>query len=383
MTGIHTPLENIQPKRKNWIFRHRRKIYGGMVWGSFFICLYILKTFISLMLLTFIMSYSINSLVNFLRSKFSWPRWGIILVVYGVLGILMLGVGMIVIPNVYHEGQTLSREIPQVLLREIPKAKEKLPEQLQVLVNSPEFSKFIEGLDLENTVRENFGDILQAVTVFFRDLLRISFYLILSMIFSFLILWDLERLKRDVKSLRDTRLQGVYHTITPHLVRLSDILGKAFEAQIVIAFANTVLTLIGLTFLGIPSKLFLSVFVFLCSFIPVLGVFISTIPICLLAYKAQGFILLFSSIILITIVHFVEAYILNPRIVGSHLSLHPFIAVSVLLISEQFFKVWGLLLGVPLAVFLFQSILVVEPPTLNSEIPQNEIEGQKKLQKSA
>ncbi|MBI3038389.1 AI-2E family transporter [bacterium] len=252
-----------------------------MVWGSFFICLYILKTFISLMLLTFIMSYSINSLVNFLRSKFSWPRWGIILVVYGVLGILMLGVGMIVIPNVYHEGQTLSREIPQVLLREIPKAKEKLPEQLQVLVNSPEFSKFIEGLDLENTVRENFGDILQAVTVFFRDLLRISFYLILSMIFSFLILWDLERLKRDVKSLRDTRLQGVYHTITPHLVRLSDILGKAFEAQIVIAFANTVLTLIGLTFLGIPSKLFLSVFVFLCSFIPVLGVFISTIPICL------------------------------------------------------------------------------------------------------
>ena len=51
---------------------------------------------------------------------------------------------------------------------------------------------------------------------------------------------------------------------------------------------NTVLTLIGLLLLDIPLVAMLSVIVFVCSFIPVLGVFISTMPIVLVALNAGG-----------------------------------------------------------------------------------------------
>jgi len=60
------------------------------------------------------------------------------------------------------------------------------------------------------------------------------------------------------------------------------------EAQAVIAIMNTVLTLIGLAILGVPSLAVLSLIVFLCSFIPVLGVFISTLPVVLVALNSIG-----------------------------------------------------------------------------------------------
>jgi predicted PurR-regulated permease PerM len=51
---------------------------------------------------------------------------------------------------------------------------------------------------------------------------------------------------------------------------------------------NTVLTAIGLVVLGIPHAFVLSGIVFVCSFIPVLGVIISTVPIALSAVRAGG-----------------------------------------------------------------------------------------------
>ncbi len=66
------------------------------------------------------------------------------------------------------------------------------------------------------------------------------------------------------------------------------LLGRAIEAQAAIAVINTVLTLVGLLLLGIPLVAMLSVIVFVCSFVPVLGVFISTTPIVLVALNAGG-----------------------------------------------------------------------------------------------
>lgn len=56
-----------------------------------------------------------------------------------------------------------------------------------------------------------------------------------------------------------------------------------------IALANTALTALGMWALRIPGLGLLSVFVFICSFIPIAGCFISTVPIGFVALTEYGF----------------------------------------------------------------------------------------------
>src|SRR5690606_19493315 len=97
----------------------------------------------------------------------------------------------------------------------------------------------------------------------------------------------------------------------------------AIKAQATIAVVNTVLTLIGLLLLGIPLVAMLTVIVFVCSFIPVLGVFISTTPIVLVALNAGGPMLSLAAVAMVVVIHTVEAYLLNPIIYSRHLKLNP------------------------------------------------------------
>lgn len=361
-SSLSVPLPVARPhsadgtRKRGWWERNLKMLKTMAVWASFFAVLYFFRSFLTLIFITFIMAYTMNSLITYLGQRWDKPRGRVVLVVYGMLCLVVTGMGMIVIPKVYQEGKLLSSELPL--------AKEKALASVRAFTQDPDYSKFIEGIGLEETIRERFGELVQSFSLFLQALFRTSFHFLLSIIFSFLILWDFERLEREVKGLETTRLSYVYRVLSPSFQQFGSILGRAFEAQIIIACVNTFLTLIGLTFLGIPSKLFLSVFVFICSFIPVLGVFISSAPICLLAYKAEGIFLVIYGAILIMVIHFIEAYILNPRIVGAHLSLHPFIAVTILVIGEYLFGIWGLLLGVPVSVFLY-NMLVVLPAVAN------------------
>ena len=53
-------------------------------------------------------------------------------------------------------------------------------------------------------------------------------------------------------------------------------------------------------------------------------------------------------IAMVTCVHFVEAYGLNPIIYSAHLKLHPLMVLTVLVVAEHSLGVWGLLLaGLP------------------------------------
>ena len=48
---------------------------------------------------------------------------------------------------------------------------------------------------------------------------------------------------------------------------------------------------------------------------------------------------------MVTGIHFVEAYLLNPAIYSAHLKLHPLMVLTVLVVAEHSLGVWGLLLA--------------------------------------
>jgi predicted PurR-regulated permease PerM len=134
-------------------------------------------------------------------------------------------------------------------------------------------------------------------------------------------------------------------------------LGRAFEAQTGIAVINAILTSIGFWILGIPSIALLATIVFFCSYIPVAGVIISTIPAALFALQTGGVQLVGWLVVMVLIVHAIEAYALNPIIYGHHMKLHPVAILGILVVGEHLFGIWGLLLGVPISAFLWSYVI--------------------------
>jgi predicted PurR-regulated permease PerM len=179
---------------------------------------------------------------------------------------------------------------------------------------------------------------------------------LLAVLFSFLIVLDLPKLRRNVNGLAGTKLGFIYEEVADNIATFAKVLGRALEAQLFIAVANTVLTAMGIWVLGIGNIPVLSAIVFLCSFIPVAGVFISSTPICLLALQdpTGGFGLMLMTIAMILIVHAVETYILNPRIYGHHMRMNPVLVLIVLTIGGKLFGVWGLVLGIPIVNYVFR-----------------------------
>lgn len=57
-------------------------------------------------------------------------------------------------------------------------------------------------------------------------------------------------------------------------------------------------------------------------------------------------------ILIISIVHIVEAYYLNPKIVSSYVHFPVFVTFVILLLAEHFFGLIGLLIGIPVVSIL-------------------------------
>jgi len=181
----------------------------------------------------------------------------------------------------------------------------------------------------------------------------------LALLFSYLILIDQARIKRGVMRLKTSRVGDFYEEAAPPIMRFGVLLGRAIEAQAAIAVINTLLTLVGLLLLRIPLTAMLSVVVFVCSFVPVLGVLISTTPIVLVALNAGGFSLSLAAVGLVIVTHAIEAYLLNPLIYGKHLKLNPVLTLIILYVGYHAFGLWGLLLGVPLTRYFIHDVLGV------------------------
>lgn len=132
--------------------------------------------------------------------------------------------------------------------------------------------------------------------------------------------------------------------------------GKVIEAQILIALFNTLFTVVGLWVLGFffepfPYLFALSIMIFMLSLIPVVGFVISLIPLCIIGYNTGGLMLTVNILVMIALLHVIEGYFLNPKLMSSKMNLPMFYTLVVLLFSEHYIGVWGLILGIPIFVF--------------------------------
>lgn len=348
-----------------------------LVWGSLLGVLYLLRSFSLLLFLVFIFSYIQSNAVNKLEGLIPRRTPRVVLVGLSFLTVFVVMIAALVpqiryqavnfIANSSHYAKSVDNEIvhltqrypalEQLMPLAVSEATVPLPHEEWKLRNSAlvrVLGAFF-GVGEQGAEKQSVINVFNTAADAGSRLLAIISSFILSLLFSFLIVLDLPNLQKGARSLRETRLRFVYDEVADNLVVFGRTVGRAFEAQFLVATINTVLTGLGIWAIHIRDEIaFLCLIVFICGFVPIAGVFISSIPICLLALAQGGIPKVLLVIILITAVHAVESYILNPRIFGTHMKLNPVMVMILMTISGKLFGVWGLLLCLPIATFVFQ-----------------------------
>ena len=173
----------------------------------------------------------------------------------------------------------------------------------------------------------------------------IFFFVLLFMLTAFISM-DAPRIVRFTESL-------VPATWRPDLRRLlhgiDAGLAGVVRGQLTIMLVNGVLTLVGLLVLRIPFAFALSALATLLYVVPIFGTILSSIPIVLLATTAGGLSKGLLALGWILVIHALEAYVLNPKIMGDAARIHPVLIVLALVIGERSLGIVGALLAVPLA----------------------------------
>ncbi len=343
--------------------RHWEKMALWAILAGLF---YLLRPFFLLIFLTFLLTYIGRGLVEWLVARVPVPyRVATVLVFLGLVGTLA-AVGAWAGPRVLLESNRLLTEFTpdgdlesgDAVNRFVEKTVRRIvgDEQLERFLDSPRYSGLLEALqsELAAAMKRALPRLLRGFLHVLRLSWEVLIYLLLSIIFSFVLVLDWHRIGRQVRELEHSRIGTFYTGAAPHLQAFAGVLGKALRAQAVIAACNTGLTAAGLWYFEVPNLAILSTIVFVCGFVPILGLFLSSVPILLFGVQAGGLALGLKLTLFIAGVHCFEAYVLNPKITADVLHMHPMVILVLLLLGERFFGAWGLVVGVPIGCYLIQ-----------------------------
>jgi predicted PurR-regulated permease PerM len=130
--------------------------------------------------------------------------------------------------------------------------------------------------------------------------------------------------------------------------RLDRSLSGVVRGQVTICIVNGILTGIGLLVFGVKFAFLLATVATLLSLIPIFGSILSSVPIVIIAL-ADGFQKALAILVWIIGIHALEAYFLNPKIMGSAARIHPVIVAFSLIAGERLYGLLGALFAVPIA----------------------------------
>ena len=365
-----------------------------LIWFVFLLCIYLLRSFFGILFITFVISYIASNIVRWICSKINLPsretrlRWLVTGIVFVLFLSLMSGAGSYVFPRIVDQVKGFVTSV-QVLLpvpvrkalygnemavpgRQIPaqptlidyaeNLMEKIlgDERFTELKASAEYQVALDKMteNLKRWIVESSPGIFKQIPLIVLFLVKGIGDLLISILFSFIIVLQLPSLKTGFSRLENSRLSRFYEEIVPDIIGFGKSIGRAFQAQAMIAVCNTFLTFLGLVFFNVPSPLFLSLIVFICSFIPILGLFLSSLPICILGLETGGFVLVLKLMLFIIGIHLVESYFLNPKIMGAVMKIHFLAVLIILLVAGKLFGFWGLLLGIPTFQYVFNEIIM-------------------------
>jgi predicted PurR-regulated permease PerM len=324
-----------------------------------------------------LLAYIVEPLVSGLtrvktRKGLHLPRWGALLLVYALFFLAAYLFLTALVPQLYREGLKISRDVVDYANTLTPEriqslahaweewfAQRGIPVSLSRRALSGEDVDLAAGVvgfsvDLEKMVREWVLGLSSSVRTNFSGIVLFSRHLagaLLASVFTlFFTLMIAAFLSIDAK-----RIRPYFRTLVPPdwrpggaklLARIDRSMSGVVRGQLTIAAINGVLTFVGLLIFRVKFAFLLATVATLFSVIPIFGTILSSLPILLIAVthswrSAVGMLLWILGI------HALEAYILNPKIMGSAAKIHPVVVAFALLAGEHAGGVLGALLALP------------------------------------
>ncbi len=320
-----------------------KKILTLLVVGVF---IYLLKDMLNLLLLTFLFTYLMYSVQKFIQKiiekivPFKIEKVLLTLVLYILLISSLVYIIYRYIPIAIDQIISIFNEIAVIIASQKDKVYDNII--LDYLVS------LLNNLDIGSYLQGKSGYLFQLAG----NIGELGLYLFMSILLSLFFILEKDRVVRFVTGFKDSKIKGFFHQMQHFGSRFLNSFGKVIQAQILIALCNSVLSVIGLWVLGFHQLLGLGLMIFVLSLIPVAGVAISFIPLSIMAYRIGGFMEIVYVVILILALHAIESYILNPKLYSVKTELPVFFTFLVLILSEHFMGIWGLIIGIPIFIFL-------------------------------
>ncbi|KGK82437.1 membrane protein [Desulfosporosinus sp. HMP52] len=305
------------------------------------------RPMMNLLLLTFMFSFILYGIQNYIFSKIvkliPINRTWVTVIVFAI-------VASSIIFGIYRYIPILTKQLMFIGVQlsnfDINNYEDAINPQLREAISTSIQSYVVEGGTF----------LIHSVTNIWNFSLNIFIALILSL---FLIL-EKDKTIRFLNKFESSKASFVYIYYKKLGQNFVNSFAKVMETQILISFINSILSAIFLSLLGFHQVIGLGFMIFILGLIPVAGVIISLIPLSIIAFKLGGFLKILYVIGMIVLLHAIEAYFLNPKLMSIKTKLPVFFTFVVLLLAEHFMGVWGLLFGIPLFLFMLDILDVEE-----------------------
>lgn len=285
-----------------------------------------------------LLAYALTPLVGVLRR--AMPRWAAIAIVYVLLLVLLGGISSLVVSSLIPQVTDLATQISSALSPTQPGGSTPLYQSLLRL-----------GLTAQQIsaggawVTQQLASAAGGLAPFLTGALSAAFDILVVVVVSVYMLVDGERLIRWLRTglPLDQRDRGMFIADT-----IERVAGGYIRGQLVMCLAMGALVGLGLWVLGVPFAALLGVLAFFLEFIPFIGPPVAAAFAVLLAWP-QGWLTIALLLGWFVILHILEGYVLQPRLVGESVGLHPAVSILAVLAAGEVFGLWGALFAAPVA----------------------------------
>lgn len=328
-------------------------------------------------LIAAVVAYLLEPIVSWLvRLKFSRP-WAVVTVMFAALAVLV-GFGATILPPLIRQTDELIDNRMELW--------DKTSELIDSTIEIPFISRTIDSVystslrelnashyteaevhDLRNarTAREKLGAYMTINSSFYQDKLMswltsggralystigIMVSILITPIFAFYFLLEADKIKEKWPSILPLKVSKFRKDVVDTMEEINGYLISFFRGQMLVSIIEGILIAICLKLIGLPYAITIGAAVCVLGIIPYLGIITAFIPAVLLAWFTWGdfqHVLIVSGIFLA--VNQFDGWIIQPKIVGDSVELHPLtVMFSVLIWTLILGGLIGALLAVPL-----------------------------------
>ncbi|MFT9368208.1 MAG: AI-2E family transporter [Paenibacillus polymyxa] len=303
----------------------------------------LLKTIILPVILSGVLYYLLNPLVDVLERNKVKRIYSIV-----VLFLLIIGIIAIVITSVV----PVIRDQIQGLIQNVPAYTEQVKQQFERLIGSNFVNQFQNTIQIDpselaskaseklsgfiNNAWTGVGSFLGVITETVLAIATVPFIL-------FYLLKDGHKLPQWILKM----LPPIFRKETDRIMtEMNHQVSSYIRGQIIVSFCIGVLLYIGYLIIGLDYSLTLAVIASFTSVVPYLGPVIAITPALIVAIVTSP-IMLLKMVIVWTVVQLIEGKFISPQIMGKSLRVHPITIIFVILTAGNLFGVVGIVLAVP------------------------------------